>query len=61
MSSDAIYRGKAEELLRLATDNMAERSDLISQTVRWHMMAQKSENLDEAVDDLTFLPWDPDP
>jgi hypothetical protein len=51
MGGAEIYKTKADELLRAATatTDMAERSRLISEAVRWHMMASGSESLSGAV------------
>jgi hypothetical protein len=60
MSSAEIYRAKADVLMKQATEteNMAERSRLISEAVRWRMMGQALEDVQEATDRLRWL--DPD-
>ena len=57
MSAADIYRQKAEELLRPATEttNMAERSRLISEAVHWHATAQEMSGVEEAISELTSL------
>ncbi len=54
MSSAEIYRQKADDLMRqaTATDNLAERSALISDAVRWNLMAQEAAGLNAVVQDL---------
>jgi len=46
MANGEVYRLKADELLRLATatSDLGERSRLISEAVRWHMMANEAEH-----------------
>lgn len=63
MGGAEIYKTKADELLRAATaaTDMGERSRLINEAVRWHMMASGLESQSEAVTQIDLSDPELDP